>query len=220
MSLASTFKALADYNSHFVKTFLLTLLLLGLERFLETEFECPEGYPVFRVLYSLTFFVLPAAILVFVRWKFTPVTLCQGNHGCCAKMCYGLISLFTFPVIWVLILIVDGRYLYCILPHGEGDIKRQIIQMAGVCTFALLIIAYCITWPACGCTKNCAKHYDEMEAEILLQNTIVKLKEDEKKIAREQEARETMKNTNARANHSASGDNDQNPEEVPLQTLE
>ncbi|XP_075039895.1 uncharacterized protein LOC142099868 [Mixophyes fleayi] len=119
-----------------------TLLLL--EKFMETEFKCPE-HKVWGFFYGLLFIVLPTIMIIIVSFAYQGIschTCCKNKHndtdieetetGTCSqcgkckiswevlKSIKNFVLNFKFAFFWVFILITDGRYIACVWVSAFG----------------------------------------------------------------------------------------------------
>ncbi|XP_035991571.1 calcium homeostasis modulator protein 6 [Fundulus heteroclitus] len=100
-------------NSPLVSNVAFGFILMGLEKLVELEFECPCN-PAWNGAFSSAFFIIPA-VMAF--------TLMQIIQGCrCNAWCRKTVSLSSFvpAVIWLILLFLDGQYFACAMTDWEG----------------------------------------------------------------------------------------------------
>uniref|UniRef100_A0A3B5QTN7 Uncharacterized protein n=1 Tax=Xiphophorus maculatus TaxID=8083 RepID=A0A3B5QTN7_XIPMA len=88
-------------------------ILMGLEKLVELEFECPCN-PTWNGAFSSAFFIIPA-VMAF--------TLMQIIQGCrCNVWCRKMVSLSSFvpAVVWLILLFLDGQYFACAMTDWDG----------------------------------------------------------------------------------------------------
>lgn len=88
-------------------------ILMGLERLVELEFECPCD-PQYNRTFSSAFFVVPAIM------AFLFMLIIQGCR--CRKQCSktGFFASFIPAVVWLILMLFDGQYFTCAMTHWEG----------------------------------------------------------------------------------------------------
>nr|XP_040025444.1 uncharacterized protein LOC120813928 [Gasterosteus aculeatus aculeatus] len=87
------------------------LILMGLEKLVEVEFECPCN-PLWNGVFSLAFFIIPAVMafalmLIIQRTRFDAWS--KKN-----------ISSFVPPIVWLMLLFFDGQYFACAMTGWNG----------------------------------------------------------------------------------------------------
>ncbi|XP_077133056.1 uncharacterized protein LOC143787838 [Ranitomeya variabilis] len=166
---------------------LLALILLGLEKLMETEFVCPN-IKWLQILYSLTFIIGTTAILcVFVCscWccnrcgtRSIVSNIEQGpctyqdciDCECCGTKCcscfseywYKVVMRFRVPIFWILILITDGRYIHCLFESNviTTTVKQHILQIIQMVGLGLIFIFAIVV--LCKCQKTAAAEDQEL----------------------------------------------------------
>ncbi|XP_044130076.1 uncharacterized protein LOC122923359 [Bufo gargarizans] len=138
-----------------LETSALALLLLLLEKSMESEFTCPSE-PVFSRVYTAVFFLMPAMVLGVLGYKLSGVK-CKGSCICCLKTICG-------PLIWFCILLSDGRYVTCFSISNA----RQISQIFGIISFSLLLILSFVMEELCCCRHISALYFREKYEEKML----------------------------------------------------
>ncbi|KAM4744111.1 calcium homeostasis modulator protein 5 [Anableps anableps] len=100
-------------NSPLVSNVAFGFILMGLEKLVELEFECPCN-PTWNGAFSSAFFIIPA-VMAF--------TLMQIIQGCrCNMWCRKMVSLSSFvpAVVWLILLFLDGQYFACAMTDWDG----------------------------------------------------------------------------------------------------
>ncbi|XP_028812787.1 calcium homeostasis modulator protein 6-like [Denticeps clupeoides] len=100
-------------NSPLVSNVAFGFILMGLEKLVELEFECPCN-PSWNGVFSSAFFIIPAVM------AFTLMLIFQGCR--CDTWCYKSVSLSSFvpAVVWLILLFLDGQYFACAMTDWEG----------------------------------------------------------------------------------------------------
>ncbi|KAI4890834.1 hypothetical protein NFI96_021398 [Prochilodus magdalenae] len=95
----------------------LSVLMVGVEQLLQKGFSCPCK-PVLNQLLTAFIFITPA-LLAFTAMLFI-MRPCQ-RRGSPRQLCpKTVLPCLIPPVAWVLLLLLDGKYLACGLTFGEG----------------------------------------------------------------------------------------------------
>ncbi|XP_074838552.1 uncharacterized protein LOC142004771 [Carettochelys insculpta] len=142
MRSISKFFEVWKQNFSLLSTPLLSLIFIGLEKLLECEFKCPEGKPM-RIFYSLIYFFLPFFIILILS------TVVQLYGLPCSKsewkkhvsICKALVP----PLLWIVILLLDGRYFVCLFSPDEdvtGKNPKQstnLHQISQILGFSVLL---------------------------------------------------------------------------------
>ncbi|KAL0968687.1 hypothetical protein UPYG_G00270210 [Umbra pygmaea] len=89
-------------------------ILMGLEKLVELEFECPCD-PRWNGLFSSAFFVIPA-VMAFTLMLITQD--CRYEPGSCPKTVS--ISSLVPAIVWLILLFLDGQYFACALTDWSG----------------------------------------------------------------------------------------------------
>ncbi|KAI4829878.1 hypothetical protein CesoFtcFv8_000650 [Champsocephalus esox] len=100
-------------NSPLVSNVAFGFILMGLEKLVELEFECPCN-PTWNGVFSSAFFIIPAVM------AFTLMLIIQGCR--CDTWCRKNVSLSSFvpAVVWLILLFLDGQYFVCAMTDWEG----------------------------------------------------------------------------------------------------
>lgn len=100
-------------NSPLVSNVAFGFILMGLEKLVELEFECPCS-PTWNGVFSSAFFIIPAVM------AFTLMLIIQGCR--CDKGCRKTMSLSSFvpAIVWLILLFLDGQYFACAMTDWEG----------------------------------------------------------------------------------------------------
>ncbi|XP_077323571.1 calcium homeostasis modulator protein 4-like [Lithobates pipiens] len=153
------------------------LLLLFVKTFLGFSYSCPREIAKGRA-YSLLYFILPVVLLFILGLLLRP----RRSPGLFSARCcsfgyffYVTVQAGKAPLIWILLSMIDDRYLLCLAKHinsrWEYDYLMEsfhaIVQIAGlVGLVVLLILDYCIpqsTW-----ALNCFSCYFQKRNEDLM----------------------------------------------------
>ncbi|XP_061621629.1 calcium homeostasis modulator protein 6 [Phyllopteryx taeniolatus] len=100
-------------NSPLVSNVAFGFILMGLEKLVELEFECPCN-PTWNGVFSSAFFIIPAVM------AFTLMLIIQGCR--CDAWCHRSVSLSSVvpAVVWLILLFLDGQYFACAMTDWEG----------------------------------------------------------------------------------------------------
>ncbi|XP_015459208.2 calcium homeostasis modulator protein 6 [Astyanax mexicanus] len=100
-------------NSPLVSNVAFGFILMGLEKLVELEFECPCN-PTWNGLFSSAFFIIPAVM------AFTLMLIIQGCR--CDTWSRKSVSLSSVvpAVVWLILLFLDGQYFACAMTDWEG----------------------------------------------------------------------------------------------------
>lgn len=98
-------------NSPLVSNVAFGFILMGLEKLVELEFECPCN-PTWNRLFSAAFFIIPAVM------AFTLMLIIQGCR--CDAWCRKTLSNCVPAVVWLILLFLDGQYFACAMTDWEG----------------------------------------------------------------------------------------------------
>lgn len=110
-------------KSRLVTNGVLVGILLGLEKLLELEFNCPCS-PHWNAWYSAGFFIIPPSI------SFTVILLIQEckckccgkcSCGCWVKNCGKTLSSSVLSIVWLVLVLYDGQYFACARTSWEGS---------------------------------------------------------------------------------------------------
>ena len=100
-------------NSPLVSNVAFGFILMGLEKLVELEFECPCN-PTWNGVFSSAFFIIPAVM------AFTLMLIIQGDRRgtrCCKTF---PLSSFVPAIVWLILLFLDGQYFACAMTNWEG----------------------------------------------------------------------------------------------------
>ncbi|XP_058484632.1 uncharacterized protein LOC131459165 isoform X1 [Solea solea] len=98
-------------NSPLASNVAFGFILMGLEKLMELEFECPCN-PTWNGVFSSAFFVIPAVM------AFTLMLIIQGCR--CDTRCRKSVSSIVPAVVWLILLFLDGQYFACAMTDWEG----------------------------------------------------------------------------------------------------
>lgn len=100
-------------NSPLVSNVAFGFILMGLEKLVELEFECPCS-PTWNGVFSSAFFIIPAVM------AFTLMLIIQGCR--CDKWCRNTVSFSSIvpAIVWLILLFLDGQYFACAMTYWEG----------------------------------------------------------------------------------------------------
>uniref|UniRef100_A0A4W5KSV5 Uncharacterized protein n=1 Tax=Hucho hucho TaxID=62062 RepID=A0A4W5KSV5_9TELE len=102
-------------NSPLVSNVAFGFILMGLEKLVELEFECPCD-PKWNGLFSSAFFVIPA-IMAFMLMLI--IQDCRYDLSGCPRTVS--ISSLVPPIVWLILLFLDGQYFACALTDWNGS---------------------------------------------------------------------------------------------------
>ncbi|TFJ95971.1 trypsin [Platysternon megacephalum] len=97
-----------------------SLILVGIEKIMEVEFKCPPKKTL-RDWYGVLYFVVPAVVLFVLSVAFQPKCLKRCCHSC-RQCCGSSFKIFLPSLIWIVILLLDGRYVACLCETSEENI--------------------------------------------------------------------------------------------------
>ncbi|XP_035274243.1 calcium homeostasis modulator protein 6-like [Anguilla anguilla] len=103
-------------DSPLVSNAAFSFILMGLEKLVELEFECPCN-PKWNALFSSAFFVIPAVMAI------TLMVIIQGCQN------YMRISSLVPALVWLILLFLDGQYYTCAKTDWKG--RFVIVDKAG-----------------------------------------------------------------------------------------
>lgn len=98
-------------NSPFVSNVAFGFILMGLEKLVELEFECPCS-PKWNGVFSSAFFIIPAVM------AFTLMLIIQRCRR--DKWLMKTVSSFMPAIVWLILLFLDGQYFACAMTDWEG----------------------------------------------------------------------------------------------------
>nr|XP_025037551.1 calcium homeostasis modulator protein 6-like [Pelodiscus sinensis] len=145
-----------------VSTSVCSLILIVLEKVMEVEFKCPaEQY--WRIVYSVVYFVIPAVSLFFLSAAFLPGE--DEDCECCCCCCGVLLKALVPSVIWVTLLLLDGRYVACAheIPQNKDTLAAGadyptwsyiISQIAGLALVAISALSFFLNKRCKSCCNN------------------------------------------------------------------
>ncbi|XP_069508957.1 uncharacterized protein [Ambystoma mexicanum] len=155
-------------NKSLLTMSMLSMALFEVEDLLGGEFKCPQGQAL-GIAYGLLYFLAPA-----LAWFVLGLRVAAGSSPCCppgshscgascfSTCCLPFLRACTLPAVWILILLLDGRYDECIIDAmineqttttataqgvGQYSLYYTYIQMSAIAAIALLIIlVVLLTW--------------------------------------------------------------------------
>nr|XP_032619425.1 uncharacterized protein LOC116815303 [Chelonoidis abingdonii] len=164
------------WKKHFGRISMLvySLVLVVLEKILESDFKCPEELHL-RHSYTILLFIMPA-VLFFILGMILQTEFLRPSHKenefyyfyskCKSdnkhksdstdkhkfRSCWGVFLKASFPaVLWIVILLLDGRYVDCL---SKNITEYQIFQLVGLgVIFLLSVLGQC----KCCCKKGYRK---------------------------------------------------------------
>lgn len=148
-------------NSNVLSLPLSAMILLIVEEIMETEFKCPR-WTTLKILYVLTYFLCPALITLGLSLSSQPTCILWfRSFGKCSYRQKGkmLCKVFLPPLIWIVILLWDGRYIECIVSRSEVDSNQNAnqtraaesttefysysqVRALGICNFRYFVCTY------------------------------------------------------------------------------
>ena len=153
-------------NSPLASNVAFGFILMGLEKLVELEFECPCN-PTWNGVFSSAFFIIPAVM------AFTLMLIIQGCR--CDTWCKKSVSLSSFvpAIVWLILLFLDGQYFACAMtdwkgrfvlvdkaapqkwcePTSEGDVPPQELMLRSQQLFVVSQVSYRST--AWSCVESC-----------------------------------------------------------------
>lgn len=160
-------------NSNVLSLPLSAMILLIVEEIMETEFKCPR-WTTLKILYVLTYFLCPALITLGLSLSSQPTCILWfRSFGKCSYRQKGemLCKVFLPPLIWIVILLWDGRYIECIVSRSEVDSNQNAnqtraaesitefysySQISGLLILTFVVIVYSLfhTYPFWCCCKS------------------------------------------------------------------
>ncbi|XP_078497540.1 uncharacterized protein LOC144753875 [Lissotriton helveticus] len=172
-----------------LKVSVVTLILFVFEELMEVEFTCPAEQR-WKRFYSLAFFCFPASFwfLLSLLLQQSYFTVCRCKGGCQCSLCCSVLGKAFLPsILWVIILLFDGRYLDClaksykksasnIVEGGQPPTQAYLLsQVIGMLLFlvvllGILLVSYFPVW-YCKCGEQVCKEgrsYDEIQYEQLM----------------------------------------------------
>ncbi|CAM4550996.1 unnamed protein product [Lepidochelys kempii] len=169
MAIGSKFTEIWKKYFTLISTSLYSLILVVLEKIMESEFQCPEELTL-RYFYCIFYFILPAVTVFILGIIFQPVCLRPSDrknkfYYCVKKCktqssdkyefnsCWGSCLKAVFPaLLWIVILLLDGRYIGCATGNITGHHVSQIVG---------LVIMVAVVSIGVACTCCCKKGYRE-----------------------------------------------------------
>ncbi|XP_056622118.1 calcium homeostasis modulator protein 4 [Triplophysa dalaica] len=88
-------------------------ILMGLEKLVELEFECPCD-PMWNGLFSSAFFIIPAVMALAI------MMIVQGCRCEVSRRRSVSLSSVVPAVVWLILLFLDGQYLACAMTDWHG----------------------------------------------------------------------------------------------------
>ncbi|XP_008301991.1 uncharacterized protein LOC103373783 [Stegastes partitus] len=102
-------------HSHLVSNVAFGFILMGLEKLVELEFECPCN-PKWNKWFSSAFFIIPA-IMAFILMLIIEECRSYSSHK---KNFSSFVSSLVPAFVWLSMLFFDGQYLACAMTDWEG----------------------------------------------------------------------------------------------------
>ncbi|XP_005314724.2 uncharacterized protein LOC101953705 [Chrysemys picta bellii] len=195
------------WKKHFtlISTSLYSLILVVLEKIMESEFKCPEDLHL-RHWYSSLYVIVPFLTMLILGIIFQTACLhpsCRANKCCyfdkkckpcvcctdkreCSSCCGIFLKAFFPALLWIVILLLDGRYADCLFKPFKENItgenthqstRVQISQILGLSIILAVVVIGFVYW----CIKCCCKRGDRKQ---------ITVDEDESGILLEQKAHE------------------------------
>lgn len=113
---------------------LYSIILVAVEAVMQLEFQCPQER-FWKILYVLSYFLCPAFITLVMSLTSHPAL---PRWARCSRQCSWsykaeiLVTSLLPPLIWCLILLIDGRYVDCLFSPGEGTRAQGATQSSSV----------------------------------------------------------------------------------------
>ncbi|CAB1331687.1 unnamed protein product [Coregonus sp. 'balchen'] len=121
-------------NSPLVSNVAFGFILMGLEKLVELEFECPCD-PKWNGLFSSAFFVIPA-IMAFMLMLI--IQDCRYDLSGCPRTVS--ISSLVPPIVWLILLFLDGQYFACALTDWSGRFVIGIALLIFICVGLIVYV--------------------------------------------------------------------------------
>ncbi|XP_030395639.1 uncharacterized protein LOC115638205 [Gopherus evgoodei] len=178
MAISRNFTKIWKKHFSLISPSVYSLFLVVLEKMLESDFKCPEELHL-RRSYIILLFIMPAVLFFILGIILQPECLhpsvrkkefyyfynkCKRHNKCKSdstdkhefSSCWCVLLKASFPaVLWIVILLLDGRYTDC---FSENITEYQIFQLLGL---VIIFAAVCIG-SICKCC--CKKGYKEKVA--------------------------------------------------------
>ncbi|KAM5147853.1 uncharacterized protein ACMZJ9_011526 [Mantella aurantiaca] len=193
MTISDAFGTYSGTGTNFVNAAVVTFTLIGIEAILDSNFECPssEYNKVLSCFYSLSFFLCPALVFIYIGLYYFPgyskkqcCPCWSGNWACL----YVALHVGKTPLFWLLIAMTDGRYLSCFVVvvsnyQLDHDLYLFIFQTSGMLAITLtVIIWYYLSKCTCFCLEESRVVYEMLAdvEKILVEDEVAKEKNTEK----------------------------------------
>ncbi|XP_062327478.1 calcium homeostasis modulator protein 6 [Osmerus eperlanus] len=173
-------------NSPLASNVAFGFILMGLEKLVELEFECPCN-PTWNGVFSSAFFIIPAVM------AFTLMLIIQGCR--CDTWCRKSVSLSSFvpAIVWLILLFLDGQYFACAMtdwkgrfvlvdkaapqkwcePTSEGDVPPQELMLRSQQLFVVsqvigifLLIFICVGLVVYVVRESCHQEAEQQESNV------------------------------------------------------
>ncbi|KAH1181962.1 hypothetical protein KIL84_009716 [Mauremys mutica] len=171
MAIGKNFIGIWKKHFSLISTSVYSLVLVVLEKIMESVFKCPEKL-LWRRLYSSFYFIMPFLAMLFLGIIFQTTCLhpSYGAKKCCyfdqtlkccvcctekqerSRCCGIFLKAFLPALLWIVILLLDGRYADCFWENVTGENPHQSIgvyqisQMVGIGVILLVVLAGFIYW--------------------------------------------------------------------------
>lgn len=92
-------------------------ILVGLEKMVDVEFECP-CYPPWNMVLALGFFIIPSIMAVLLMLLIQNYSWKDKDRLC------KIVSSFVPAIVWLVILFLDGQYFCCANSDWLGTYEK------------------------------------------------------------------------------------------------
>ncbi|XP_053324740.1 calcium homeostasis modulator protein 6-like isoform X1 [Spea bombifrons] len=143
-------------NFDIIGNLILVLLLIALDAFFHMIYQCPRYYKE-GVVYSSMFLILPVVVLFILSLMFK--RRCSRRTTRSSKyFCFEVLEAGKAPLLWILILIIDGKPFTCLMQaafpdayyYGTLENFKPYSQVAGLFGFTLyFLVIYFMTQHSC-----------------------------------------------------------------------
>ncbi|XP_068107704.1 uncharacterized protein [Hyperolius riggenbachi] len=174
MTISNAFGSFYTPGFGLFKTAAVSLFLIGIQAILDNTFQCPSSNynAVLSGFYSLSFFLCPAIIFIFLGLIYFPGTS-KGQWCPCwgSKHTFWYVSLMLIKpaLIWLLIEMTDGRFLACFVYAASNyrldrKLYLYIFQTSGMLAItALIILSYIISKLPCDFFSESKRTYQVLD---------------------------------------------------------
>ncbi|XP_077481090.1 uncharacterized protein LOC144092323 [Stigmatopora argus] len=176
-------------NSPIVSNVAFGFILMGLEKLVELEFECPCS-PTWNGVFSSAFFIIPAVM------AFTLMLIIQGCR------CSVLLSSVVPAIVWLILLFLDGQYFACAMtdwegrfvlvdrappqkwcePISDGAVSRQELMLRSQQLFVfsqvlgiVLLIVICVGLVVYVIRQSCRQEVEELQEADVAELTVLRM---------------------------------------------